>query len=146
MFDLEIVEGKFPKCCIKHCPKDSAKHANGNKTKKGMCHGHYQAWWRHNNPLMSYFRSIKDHAKEREIIFTLTFEQFKSIVPVNWRSLTVDRIEGHKGYAWGNIQFMPFGENAAKGNRERWLPDHVKDILERKRKIADTLTKSKDPF
>ena len=130
---MEIVEGKFPLCCIKHCRKDAATNANGTKAKKGMCHGHYQAWWRKNNPLMSYFRSVKDHAAGRKIKFTLTFNQFKRIVPPNWRDLTVDRIDACKGYEWGNIQFMPFGENAAKGNRERHLPEHVQSILARNR-------------
>jgi hypothetical protein len=129
---FDTVEDKFPKCCVRFCRNDSATDSKGRKAKRGMCHGHYQAWWRKSNPLMSYYRSIKDHAKKRNIKFTLTYKQLQSIVPDNWMNLTIDRIRAWEGYEWGNIQFLPDRENKAKGNRERRLPKHVQDMRRRK--------------
>ena len=114
-YPFKIKEDKFPLCKASGCSKFSATDAKGRKAKNGLCHKHYQLAWRFNNPLMSYFRSIKDHARKRKIKFSLSYKYFKTIAPENWKELSCDRKEATKGYEPGNIQFIPFRRMLLKG-------------------------------
>lgn len=45
---------------------------------------------------------------------------------------TIDRVEAHKGYVEGNLRIISHSENVIKGNKERYLPEHIRDMLRRK--------------
>ena len=128
-------------CIAFRCRKPNVFNSNGVMQKCGYCHSCYQAYWRLNNPHAAYYRLCKDHAKERRIPFFLTLNQFTALLPATWwfgdNSWSLDRIEGHGAYELGNVAFIPLTENIAKGNRERYLPEHIQDMIRRRREAEE---------
>lgn len=113
----------------------------------GLCSKHHQQRWRSMSKRQNAFALLKMHAKGRKIEFTLTAEYFAGFTDAFCMFdrqagsaagvLTVDRVDASKGYVAGNLQILTRSQNSAKSCRERFLPEHVQAILERKR--AETL-------
>lgn len=79
--------------------------------------------FRAKNPDKAAYYALKYNAKRRNKPFELTFEQFKEFCDTtgyvegrgkNRDSLTIDRIDRHKGYTVDNIQIMSHFENSVK--------------------------------
>lgn len=130
------------KCCVKNCREEA-----GNKKKKvkdhWFCHRHWQTRYRWKNPKNDAYRRLKDHSKGRNLDFTITLDYFLGMMDcaAAWDReaesrgdiVTIDRINAALGYVPGNIRVISLSLNAAKGNRERHLPDVVQALLQRKR-------------
>ena len=124
-------------CWVRGCRKSQ-------KSDRCMCHMHEMRRWRSLNKLASSFCTLRDHAKGRHLAFDLTPDYWRGLTdgfcffnhdnPDN--VLTIDRIDGAKGYLMGNLQVVSVSLNVIKGNRERHLPAHVQAILERDRAEA----------
>ena len=76
-----------------------------------------------NNPILTAFTSLRNHAKERGKEFTLTIEDFTEFcVKSNYinkkgiakNSYHIDRIKETEGYVKGNIQLLTNSENVKK--------------------------------
>lgn len=88
---------------------------------------------------------LRDHAKARKIKFTISHEYFRGLTDAyNFYEqdkeakkygeyLSIDRVNASKGYEPGNLQIMSVSSNVAKGNKERFLPEHVQQMLQRRR-------------
>lgn len=108
-----------------------------------LCSKHYMRWWRHSNPEKASYATLRDHAKGRGIAFTISFDYwlgltdafayFEHTADTFGDFLSIDRVNATKGYVPGNMRVVTISENAAKGNRERYLPENVQELLERKR-------------
>ena len=127
----------------KRNPQDCCWVKGCNKKRKGktpLCHRHYQQRWRGLNPKKSAYATLRDHAKARRLPFTITLEYWEGLVDglcfFNHESdevMTIDRVDATKGYEKGNLRVVTMSVNVAKGNRERYLPEHVQSMVERKR-------------
>lgn len=105
-------------CCRKKAPKIGFK-----------CHKCRQAGWRERNPLQSSFANLRSHAKQRGILFQLSFAHFKEVATSGGYveglngalGLSVDRTndERERCYRDGQIRVIFFSENVAKENRRR---------------------------
>lgn len=76
--------------------------------------------------MQNAFARLRDHAAERGIEFTISFEEFERFATeTNYvtrtgnerESLTVDRKDNLKGYIPGNIRALTRAENTAKRNK-----------------------------
>ena len=81
------------------------------------------------------FTSLRNNAKRRGIIFTITLEQFKAFCSkVNYigfagrssESYTIDRIHNDIGYHIDNIQVMEKGKNVKKYFYYDWREKQVR--------------------
>lgn len=79
------------------------------------------------DPVRYFYHTLKNRAKRRGKVFTLTLEQYKSFVTeTNYlllkgsskNSLTIDRIDNNRGYEFDNIRAITCSENSRKGNKE----------------------------
>lgn len=122
------------RCCVRFC----RKQRNG---KSSLCAGHKTAKWRAENPRKFAFNNLRDSARRRNIVFTITIEEFRAFCEstdyvaqrgTQAHCLQVDRIDAAKGYTIDNVQVLTTSENAAKGNRERWKEDYRAALLIRK--------------
>ena len=129
-------------CHVRGC---RSRHADDRK-KVGevrFCHACWQERWRRMNPKEAAYATLRAHALKRRIGFTLTFARFVEVTDVEgfWYydaathgdRLSIDRIRAWEGYANDNVQVLTVSENTVKGNKERWLPEHVRAVLARKR-------------
>lgn len=107
-----------------------------------LCCKHYQRMWRANNKLIASYRALRDHASYRGIEFALSFDKFSKMAEktsyldnkgTTRYALQVDRIDACRGYVDDNVRIVTTSENAAKSNKERYLPEHVQHMLRRKR-------------
>ncbi len=140
MFDLKASPGPGL-CIVAGCRHRFKKCHPGLR----LCSRHYQERWRRKNPKQACYRALKDHAVARRIPFTLTLDFFIRITTAAgyWEQdaashgdrLSVDRIDPTLGYSDSNVQVLTVSENAVKGNRERFLPEHVQAILARRRGV-----------
>ncbi len=127
------------------CPVKGCRKA-GHSQKFSLCHCHYQHRWRMRSPKRSAYATLRDHAKQRGIKFTISFDFFLGLTEAfrffdheaesRGETLTIDRKEACKGYEPGNVIIMTHRENVQKGNRERHLPEYVQALLSRKRAKA----------
>ena len=138
-------------CRVKGCRK------NGHSAKFGLCHGHYQHAWRLCNEKASVYATLRDHARQRGIAFTITREYFDGLVDAygffdhpktEFKTyLSFDRCDVDKGYEKGNLRIVSVSANVAKGNRERHLPrtvqDHLREIREQRQA---ELEEAREPF
>ena len=120
-------------CMVKGC-----RNEVGRKDKFSLCHKHYQYRWRMVNRKRSAYTTLRDHAKQRGLKFTISYDYFLGVTDAlgYWSGEgvpTIDRVDPTRGYEPGNITVISMSENVAKGNRERHLPAAVQAILERKR-------------
>lgn len=118
----------------------------------GLCVAHYMLRWRKENPERAAYNTLRDHAKDRKLEFTLSFDYFCGLAHAlrytensgTFRGmLTIDRVDPTKGYVPGNLRVISVEENTAKGNRERYLPEHVQAILARSR--GETTEPEREP-
>jgi hypothetical protein len=79
--------------------------------------------FRANNPAVEAYRVIKDRAKRRKQVFSITFEEFCAIPRFDeyiarrgrgTDELHLDRKEVHLGYVPGNLQVLTTAENLRK--------------------------------
>ena len=128
-------------CKVKHC-----RNGHGKK-KGGLCDKHSAQWFKHKHRRRWAFNDLKGRAKRRGLAFDLTFDYYCGITDgagyhegrstlERGESLTVDRIDITRGYEHGNIRVITHSENVAAANRERFLPETVRALLERRRAAA----------
>lgn len=129
-------------CVVRGCRE---KHVPERKAGKlYLCGGHFQARWRAMNPKQAAYDTLRTHARQRRIGFALTFTRFVEITDAAgfWNrrpedpTLSIDRIRAAEDYSDDNVQVLTLTDNVVKGNKERWLPEHVQAILARKREQA----------
>ena len=133
-YEVKAVPGKG-KCPVRGCRRKASYHHGG------ICSAHYMLRWRRENPERAAYNTLRDHARERRIEFTITFDYFCGLVHgmrylensgTVRGMLTIDRHDPVKGYIPGNLGVVSVEENVAKGNCERHLPEHVRAILSRR--------------
>jgi hypothetical protein len=102
------------RCQVKFCNK---------KTKGKMCSTHRSQKCRANDPVRYAFYNLKASAKRRNIVFTITIEQFRDwcrkvkyigFAGRSSTSFTIDRIHNDIGYHIDNINVMQKGDNVKK--------------------------------
>lgn len=140
LFDLKDNPGPGL-CCVRGCKK---KFRLTHPSLK-LCHKHYQERWRAKNPKQAAFATLVMHCKARKIPCTISFDYFCGLcdayryfdqsVETRGEALTLDRVDASRGYEPGNLQILSLSSNVIKGNKERWLPENVRAILERKRAL-----------
>lgn len=100
-------------------PRNIATHPTSTQ----LCGGCYKAEWRMRNPERAAYGHQRDHARARRIPFTLSFEEWWSVVGAagymdgkgkERHQLHVDRIDPSKGYEVGNIHVITCEENVRK--------------------------------
>lgn len=96
---------------------------------------------KYEKPLRRKFRNLKRSARDRGILFSLTFQHFERISIAGghdknsgslWgNDTTIDRIDSKKGYEDGNIQILTRSENSEKSWIERtgWVPQYKQKSL-----------------
>lgn len=112
---------KETKCSTPHC-------RNRHAPNRSKCHKCITRKWRERYPLHDAFNNLRWSAKRRNISFTLSLEEFKTVAAkydyINHRgkqahSFTVDRINPLEGYHYNNVRFITNAANVAEGNRSR---------------------------
>lgn len=107
------------KCKTPRCRNDRAKH-------KTVCHTCNSRIFRENNPVKAAFFNLRQNAKRRGHVFTITFEDFKKFCRKTKYmagkgrtkdSFSIDRINPAKGYEPGNLQLLTVSENSSKGKK-----------------------------
>lgn len=117
-------------CSTKYCK---------NITKSGKrCATCKNRDYRLRNPLKYAYQTLKDNAKRRKKVFSLTFEEFKDLCTetqymkkkgVFRTSYHLDRIDEETGYVKGNIQILQNHENVTKYLKYRYCPFFRKMIF-----------------
>jgi hypothetical protein len=104
---------------------------------------HEMRRWRAKSKRTADFCTLRDHARARGIPFEITPDYWKGLTDAfcfyqlrEDEVLSVDRVDSTKGYVEGNLRIVTISINAAKGAREKYLPEHVQHMLERKRQQA----------
>ena len=97
--------------------------------------------WRALQKKTADYCTLRDHAKARGIKFLITLDYWRGLVDAfgfyskgdDEEVLTIDRVNPTRGYEEGNMRVVTVSVNGYKSNRERYLPEHVQHMLERKR-------------
>lgn len=119
------IPGKCPVIRCKHAPRDLSTHPKSHQ----LCGTHHKELWRLCNPVHAAYDNLRASARKRKILFTLTFDHFKTIIASTAYMddkgrtrfcLHIDRKETALGYVDGNIQVLTCTENVQKENAERW--------------------------
>lgn len=121
-------------CWVKGCSRHS-------RTDRCLCHMHEMRRWRAKNNRTADYCTLRDHARARNIKFQLTLDYWRGFTdafgfydtPDEDEVLTIDRVDPTKGYVEGNIRVITLSLNSYKSCRERYLPEHVQHMLERRR-------------
>jgi hypothetical protein len=133
---------KTHKCHTAYCRNQIqvGKHCSTCRCKK----------WRQNNPVKYAYLNLKHNAKKREVLFTISFEEFKDwCVKVKHigfagrsaESLTIDRRHNDIGYHIDNIQVMRKDDNIKKYFYYDWREKQVRF------EVGELVVKSEDdPF
>ena len=115
------------RCPVRYCrnaPRDLRTRPNSVQ----LCGSHHKELWRLRNPVHAAFDNLRNSARKRKIVFTLTLAHFTEIItPTAYLTesgstrycLHIDRKDATLGYIDGNIQVLTCTENVAKGNAER---------------------------
>jgi len=122
-------------CPVKCCTNLSK--GTGNNKYGSLCAKHDIARWRKRHPKTSAYYRLRNHAKARNILFTITYEYFKRICEegvYDWsnrpgdqgRWPSIDRIDCKRGYVPGNIRVLTISENSMKNHRARYLPENAR--------------------
>lgn len=99
---------------------------NKARAKNRFCHKCAHRWQKENNPLVYWYKILKQNARQRGKEFTLTKEDFKIFcTATNYLELkgkegnkfSIDRINPEKGYSLDNIQMITLAENT----RKHWI-------------------------
>lgn len=142
LFKLKAKPGEGM-CPVALC---KGRSRTGTHACAGLCARHYQARWRALNPKKSVFATLRDHARERKIPFTICerylagltdgFCFYSHSAATPGERLSIDRVRAHLGYVPGNCTIVTVSFNSWKSNRERYLPEHIQAVLERKRELV----------
>lgn len=109
-----------------------ADHSCGNKARPGRyyCGTCANKVYRANNPIKVAYITLRQHARARNVKFSLTFQGFKETIdgtaylinsgPGN-NQLQIDRIIPELGYTDGNCQVL----TGAQNKRKRWQDENV---------------------
>jgi len=120
-------------CWVRGCQRKS-------KSDRCLCHMHEMRRWRAKNKRSADFCTLRDHAKARKIEFTITQDYWAGLTDAfgfykakEGVALSIDRVDPTRGYIPGNLRVVELSINVSKGNREKYLPEHIQHMLERKR-------------
>lgn len=125
-------------CWVKGCRRHS-------KPDRALCDMHHMQRFRQKHEKTATYCTLRDHANRRKIPFTISIDYWHGLtdgfnffqVAENY-VLTIDRVDACKGYEPGNLRVVSLSLNVIKGNRERYLPEHVQEMLRRERaKVRD---------
>lgn len=123
-------------CWVKGC-------ANPCRADRCMCSKCYMRRWRAKAKQTADFCTLRDHARSRGLAFDISPEYWRGLTdgygfynPDEDHVLTIDRVKAHRGYVEGNLRIVSVSVNSFKSNRERYLPEHVQDMLDRKRRLV----------
>ena len=141
----------------KRKPKErcSTKYCRGIRNgKMRICSKCNMRKWRARNPMVAYYRMVRDHAVARQIKVEVTYEQFAPwaiahglfVDGAKVKGLQVDRKDATKPYAVWNMQVLTFEENQAKGNVERHTEHYRKNRWLRERPEIETVANPNEPF
>lgn len=147
----DLVKERTPGvCAVRFCTRRSRPQGDV------LCHMHFMRRWRALNPDKAAYATLRAHAKYRRIPFSLKLEEFQKLAEETGyldekgtfkHNLHFDRIDPARGYCADNLQVVSCSENAAKGNRERWLPENVREMLRRNRESGGDYIDPEDcPF
>jgi hypothetical protein len=116
---MKEVKNKIKGICTA-CRCLSPSYGNGR-----FCCKHRRRYQKENNPIAYTYDMLKQNAKTRNKVFTLTLEQFKKFcTDTNYIELkgktggsaSIDRKDPNKGYEFGNLQVLTLSANTSK----RW--------------------------
>lgn len=120
-------------CWVRGCSRAS-------RNDRSLCHMHEMRRWRAKNARTADWCTLRDHARQRKIEFQITLDYWRGLTDAfgfydasDDEVLTVDRVDPTKGYVEGNLRVITLSLNSFKSNRERYLPEHVQHILDRRR-------------
>ena len=120
-------------CWVKGCSRAS-------RSDRCLCHMHEMRRWRAKNRRTADYCTLRDHSRARKIPFQITLDYWRGFTDAfgfyevkEDEVLTVDRVNQTKGYVEGNIRVVTISVNSYKSNKERYLPEHVQHMLERRR-------------
>ena len=91
--------------------------------KRTVCYRCRGVWFRETHPLRYAFNALRNNARRRGKVFTLTFDQFRDFCEKNFymehkgttsKSLHIDRIDPERGYEADNIQVLTAEDNIRK--------------------------------
>lgn len=123
-------------CWVKGCQ-------NRSRGDRCFCHKHEMRRWRQKKKAGAAYHHLRHNARSRGIEFTLTPDYFHGLADAfalfdrgGDKVLTIDRVNPALGYVPGNCRVVSLSENVIKGNKERYLPEHVQAMLLRKRDLA----------
>ena len=111
-------------CVVKNCRNPRRARGGGR-----FCYACTQALWRARYPTKSAYTALRDHARRRRILFTLSFGRFEELVRGTSYietagnqagGLQVDRVDATRGYADDNVQLLTITENSMYGNKKSW--------------------------
>lgn len=97
-----------------------------NRTEARYCSRCATRVWRARYPLKAMYKALRNNAKRRKKIFTLTWIEFLFFVNQNRHadnrgktpvSLSIDCDDPRLGYTFTNIRSVTLSYNSAKGNR-----------------------------
>lgn len=127
-----MVKGK---CVTKYCRNKASDN-------RKVCHKCKKTNDKNRDPVGYAYRVLKNNAKRRNKIFTITLRYFRDFCAGSeymqrkgreGDCLSIDRKEVSKGYEPGNLQILTVSKNTRKGNFEygrykgESLPDDVLD-------------------
>lgn len=105
-------------CAVSACPSPRGK-------KKKYCHKHHHRKHKERDKISYLFSRLKQHARERGKLFTITLDQFRLMCEFSGyhkksgrfkTNLSIDRVNNWFGYHIWNMAIITTGQNAAKRN------------------------------
>lgn len=139
-FKRHVGEGR---CWVKGCTRVS-------RSDRCLCHMHDMRRWRALKNKTADYCTLRDHAKARNIKFIITLDYWRGLVDAfgyydapdeDNELLSIDRVDPTKGYEEGNMRVVTITRNQWKSNIERYLPEHVQHMLDRRRDAIQTAQK-----
>lgn len=117
-----VVPGKNKRglCAVKYCRKPKAR-------RRTICHSCKHERTKRNDPIAYNYSYLKNNAKRRGKIFTISLEYFRDLClrtgyheakGKKWFNMSIDRIDSSRGYEPGNLQIITVSENSRKGNKD----------------------------
>jgi hypothetical protein len=123
-------------CWVKGCQRSS-------RDDRCLCHMHEMRRFRSKKKRSADYCTLRDHSRARGLPFDITPDYWRGIVDAfgyytvkAGLVVSIDRVNPSAGYVEGNIRVVTIALNVYKGHRERYLPEHVQSMLERKRITA----------
>jgi hypothetical protein len=120
-------------CWVRGCSRKSRED-------RCLCHMHEMRRWRAKNERTADWCTLRDHARGRNIPFAITLDYWRGLTDAFGfyeakadEVLTIDRVDPTNGYVEGNLRVVTVSLNTIKSNRERYLPEHVQHMLDRRR-------------